>query len=172
VALGHLHAPQEVAPAVRYSGSLLKDSFSEAAHEKGVVLAEVARGGVRARLVPLGARREVVRLEGSLEELLRRPDLARHERDLVEATLTDTGYVLDAKNRLQRRFAHVLNVVRKELAPGPAGDFARRVAEAGNDDLRLFDSFFRAVASAAPTDEEARLYAEALGDARAAGGGA
>jgi exonuclease SbcD len=172
VALGHLHAPQEVAPAVRYSGSLLKYSFSEAAHEKGVVLAEVARGEVRARLVPLGARRDVVRVEGSLDELLRRPELARHERDLVEATLTDTGYVLDAKNRLQRRFAHVLNVVRRELAPGAAGDFARRVAEAGNDDLRLFESFFRAVASAAPTGEEARLYAEALRDARAAGGGA
>jgi exonuclease SbcD len=166
VALGHLHAPQEVAPAIRYSGSLLKYSFSEASHEKSVALVEVGRGEARPRLLPLGASRNVVRIQGTIDDLLRRPDLARHERDLVEATLEDTGYVVDAKNRLQKRFAHVLNVVRKELMPGSGGDFARKVAEAGNDDQRLFESFFRAVTSVAPTDEEARLYAVALQDVR------
>lgn len=165
VALGHLHAPQEVAPSVRYSGSLLKYSFSEAAHDKSVALVEVGRGAAEVRLVPLGQRRDVVRVRGTLDELLARPDLAAHERDLLEVTLDDSGYVLDAKLRLQRRFRHVLNVARAGLTAG-GGAIARQVAEAGQDDGRLFDSFFRHVTGAPPTDEEARLYAAALEDVR------
>jgi exonuclease SbcD len=172
VALGHLHAPQEVAPGVRYSGSLLKYSFSEATHEKSVAVVEVERGASRTRLVPLGARRDVVRIQGTVDDLLRRPDLARHEGDLVEATLDDAGYVPDAKVRLQRRFRHVVNVRRAALAAGPAGEFARRVADAGADDRRLFESFFQAVTSAPPTADEARLYADTLEEARRGGEGA
>jgi DNA repair protein SbcD/Mre11 len=166
VALGHLHAPQEVAPGVRYSGSLLKYSFSEAPHVKGLVLAEVERGAVRARLLPLGARRDVVRIQGTMEDLLARPDLARHERDLVEVTLEDPGYVFDAENRLQRRFLHVLNVTRRDLAAGGEGTFARRVGGAGNDDHKLFASFFESVTGSGPSPGEAEAFAEALAEVR------
>jgi exonuclease SbcD len=164
VALGHLHAPQEVAPGVRYSGSLLKYSFGEADHAKGVVLAEVERGATRVEVLPLGARREVVRLEGTLDELLRRPDLAPLERALVEVTLTDEGYVFDAKHRLQARFAHVLNVLRKDLAGGGEGTFAARVDGAGGDDLKLFEAFFETVAGATPGPEHRELFAGALAE--------
>jgi DNA repair protein SbcD/Mre11 len=169
VALGHLHAPQEIAPAVRYSGSLLKYSFSEAQQEKSIAMVEVGRREARTRLVPIGARRDVVRIQGTLDDLLRRPDLAPHERSLVEATLDDAGYVYDARARLQKRFAHVLNVRRGGLAPGTVGEFARQVADAGSDDRRLFETFFRAVTEAPPTGEEARLYAQALDDVRRKG---
>ncbi|WP_242341395.1 exonuclease SbcCD subunit D [Anaeromyxobacter sp. SG66] len=164
VALGHLHAPQEVAPAVRYSGSLLKYSFGEAGHAKGVVLAEVERGAARVELVPLGARREVVRLSGTLDELLRRPELAAFERALVEVTLRDEGYVFDAKHRLQARFAHVLNVLREDLAGGGEGTFAARVDGAGGDDLRLFEAFFETVAGATPGPEHREIFAGALAE--------
>ncbi len=172
VALGHLHAPQEVAPGVRYSGSLLKYSFSEADQDKSVALVEVGRGSARARPVPLGARRDVARIQGSLRELLERPDLARHAGHLVEATLTDPGYILDAKAKLRARFPHVVSVVRPLAAAGGGGAFARRVAEAGNDDARLFEAFWREVTAGAPTAEEAALYAEALEEVRRGGGAA
>ncbi|ABS26347.1 nuclease SbcCD, D subunit [Anaeromyxobacter sp. Fw109-5] len=164
VALGHLHAPQEVAPGMRYSGSLLKYSFGEAGHEKGVVLAEVERGATRIERVPLGARRDVVRLEGTLDELLRRRDLAPFERALVEVTLADEGYVFDAKNRLQARFAHVLNVLRKDLEGGGDGTFASRVDGAGGDDLKLFEAFFETVAGATPGPEHREVFAGALAE--------
>ncbi len=163
VALGHLHAPQELAPGVRYSGSLLKYSFAEARQEKAAVVVEVGRGRAAARPVALGARRDVVRLEGTLAGLLARPDLARHERDLVEVTLEDPDYVLDAKGKLSARFAHVLNVVRKELAAAPgAGAFGDRVAAAGRDDVKLFEAFFSTVTDGAPSPEHVRVFAEAL----------
>jgi exonuclease SbcD len=162
VALGHLHAPQEIASGVRYSGSLLKYSFSESAHEKGVLLVEVERGQSTARAIPLGAARDVVRLEGTLAELLARPELARHARDLVEVTLHDEGYVFEAKRRLEARFAHVLNVVRKEAGAGGRGTFAERVEGAGRDDLRLFEAFFETVTGALPGPEHRTIFSAAL----------
>jgi exonuclease SbcD len=165
VALGHLHAPQEVAPGVRYSGSLLKYSFSEVDHAKAALLVQVDRGSATARPIPLGARRDVVRLRGTLAELLARPDLEAHRGDLVEATLDDPGYVLDARRRLQDRFPHVLNVVRSALSAAPAqGSFGERVAGAGRDDLKLFESFFERVTGAVAGPEHRQVLAEALSE--------
>jgi exonuclease SbcD len=162
VALGHLHARQDVAPRLHYSGSPLKYSFSEARHEKAVAIVEVGKGAARNEAVPLGAKRDVVRLEGTLAELLSRPDLEKHRGDLVEVTLCDEGYVLDAKSRLQARFAHVLHVLRRELGPGGAGTFARRVEAAGRDDAKLFAAFYETVAGGAPTPEQQAVFEAAL----------
>jgi exonuclease SbcD len=168
VALGHLHAPQAVAEGQRYSGSLLKYSFGEAQQAKCVLAVEVERGGARVEEVALGARRDVVRLRGTLRELLVRPELERHRDDLVEVALEDEGYVLDARNRLQARFRHVLNVTRTALAPGGEGAFARRVQAAGGDEHRLFESFFETVFGAAPGPEHRDVFASALAELRRA----
>jgi DNA repair protein SbcD/Mre11 len=165
VALGHLHAAQEVAPSIRYSGSLLKYSFSEAPHEKGAVLVEVERGRTTARTIALRAKRDVVRLQGTLADLLRRKDLERHVKDLVEVTLEDKDYVLDAKNRLEARFDHVLNVVRLELAGAPGqGAFRQQVAGAGHDDVKLFEAFFERVTGALPGPEHRQVFTDALAE--------
>jgi exonuclease SbcD len=161
VALGHLHAPQEVAPRIRYSGSLLKYSFAEADHQKAAQLVEVERGSVRIESLPLGHRRDVVRLRGTLADLLSNRDFEGNRGDLVEATIDDVGYVLDARHRLQARFPHVLNVLRAELQTGGEGTFASRVAGAGTDDLALFSAFMASVAGTPPDDSQAACFAEA-----------
>jgi exonuclease SbcD len=163
VALGHLHAPQVLSDAVRYSGSLLKYSFSEAGHRKGVVLVEVDRGRVSSEVVELGARRDLARIRGTLQDLLTSPEFEEHRRDLVEATLDDPGYVVDAKRRLQARFPHVVTVVRSELALSAAGaSFSRQVESAGRDDEVLFESFFQMVVGSAPEPAQRAAFAEAL----------
>jgi exonuclease SbcD len=163
VALGHLHAPQAIAERVQYSGSLLKYSFSEAGHTKGAVLVEVERGRATPRTISLGARRDVARIRGTLKELLERPDLESRRGDLIEATLDDRDYVVDAKRRLQERFPHVVSVVRSELAVTAAGtSFSEQVAGAGRDDLKLFESFFRTVTASEPTPEHRAVFTEVL----------
>jgi exonuclease SbcD len=165
VALGHLHAPQALSESVRYSGSLLKYSFAETAHVKGAVLVEVERGRAVARTVPIGAKRDVVRVQGKLADLLSRADLAKHEGDLVEAILEDEGYVLDAKRRLEGRFRHVLSVVRRELAAAlPEGSFGQRVSGAGHDDMKLFESFFNQVTGALPGPTHREVFTAALSE--------
>ena len=153
---------RRIADAVRYSGSLLKYSFAEAGHRKGVIRVEVERGAARVEEIALGQKRDVVRLRGTLDDLLSRPEHAPHARDLVEATLLDAGYVFDAKRKLERRFAHVLSVTREALAAGPAGEFAACVDGAGNDERKLFDAFLQKVAGAPPTGPEQAVFDAAL----------
>lgn len=169
VALGHLHRPQDCgAPRVRYSGSLLKYSSSEADHPKGFSLVEVEKGTVRGTFVPLPPRRDAVVLRGTLQELLERPEFERHAGDLVWAVLTDTAYQVDVKARLEKRFRHVLEVTREKLAlPEGASPFADRVRAAGQDERKLFESFFEYAEGASPGPELRAAFEEALRKARA-----
>ena len=159
VALGHLHGPHVLTDRVRYSGSPLAYSFSEAAHRKGSWLVDLGAGGrVEASWVEAPVPRPLARLRGTLDDLLADPDLAPHEGSWVEATLTDQRRPLEAMDRLRRRFPHALVLgfaaSRATLGAAPAAaahgrrdhDVARefmvelRGAEPDADELDLLDA--------------------------------
>jgi DNA repair protein SbcD/Mre11 len=111
VALGHLHGPHVLTDdgRVRYSGSPLAYSFSEAGHRKGSWLVDLdAAGGVAATWVEAPVPRPLARLRGTLEELLTSAEHAHAEGSWVEATLTDATRPAQAMDRLRRRFPHAL----------------------------------------------------------------
>src|SRR5271163_3003637 len=90
VALGHLHGQQTLAGHLRYSGSPLPYSFSEAAHRKGSWLVELdAAGATRAELVPAPVYRKLSVLRGRLADLLGSSAYTEFEQDFVSVTLTD-----------------------------------------------------------------------------------
>ena len=108
-ALGHLHGPHMLTDTIRYSGSPLAYSFSEAGHRKGSWLVELGANGLaHAEFVDAPVPRPLARLRGSLEELLQDPAHAVHEASWVEATLTDRIRPTQAMDRLRRRFPHAL----------------------------------------------------------------
>ena len=83
VALGHLHGCQTITERVRYSGSPLPYSFSEAGHRKSMWLVDLdADGQVTAERIDCPVPRPLARIRGTLEELLADPALARHEAAL------------------------------------------------------------------------------------------
>ena len=100
VALGHIHRPQAIGrPTVRYAGSPLKYSFSEARHEKSVTLVEIKeKGQVELTALPLAPKRDMLVVEGPLEALL---SAGEPSDCFVRAILTDEGPVLDAAARLK-----------------------------------------------------------------------
>lgn len=159
VALGHLHEPQEVTAGIRYSGSLLKYSFDEAHQSKAALLVEVDRGAARVEPIPLGQKRDVARIRGLFEDLLAKPEFERFRGDLLEVTLEDDGYVLDARNRLEARFPYVAEVKRARLETVGDGQFVARVRGAAGDDHALFKAFVETVSGAAPTAEQAGCFA-------------
>ena len=71
VALGHIHSPQSVErESLRYCGTPLKYSFSEARQEKSVTVVELGRKGeLRLRTLPLTPLRDMRELRGSYMEL-------------------------------------------------------------------------------------------------------
>jgi exonuclease SbcD len=109
VALGHLHRPQTLADAVRYSGSPLAYSFSEAGHVKGSWLVDLGPGGeVDATFVPAPVPRRLATLTGRLDDLLTDPAHAADEDAWVQAVLTDRIRPQHAMDRLRARFPHTL----------------------------------------------------------------
>ncbi|MFD5328839.1 exonuclease SbcCD subunit D [Streptomyces sp. NPDC127092] len=113
VALGHLHGSQTLTPRVRYSGSPLAYSFSEADHRKTMWLIELGPDGAvdTAERIDCPVPRPLARIRGRLDDLLADPDLARHEESWVEATLTDPVRPAEPMARLAERFPHTLSLV-------------------------------------------------------------
>lgn len=105
VALGHLHGPQKAgSECIRYAGSPLKYSFSEACQKKSVTIAELfEKGLVVVRQIPLTPQRDLVELKGSYDFLTLRETVLSggHLNDYVHITLTDEEDVPNAVNRLK-----------------------------------------------------------------------
>lgn len=110
VALGHLHGAQQVGrPQVRYAGSPLKYSFSEAGQKKSVVLAELlADGTVELTLKPLLPLHDMREIKGSFAELIN----GCSSDDYLHITLTDKEDVLDALARLRQVYPNLMKLDR------------------------------------------------------------
>ncbi|MFD7136596.1 exonuclease SbcCD subunit D [Streptomyces sp. NPDC059894] len=168
VALGHLHGCQTITERVRYSGSPLPYSFSEAGHRKTMWLVDLgADGSVGAERIDCPVPRALARLRGPLEELLADPALARHEEAWVEATLTDAVRPAEPMARLTERFPHTLSLVfAPERAPDdPAVSYARRLA--GRSDQQVAEDFVAHVRGAGPDEHERTVLRDAFDAVRA-----
>jgi exonuclease SbcD len=169
VALGHLHAPQLVGGRehVRYSGSLLKYSFTEHGQDKGVELVDVdRRGKVTVRRAPLTPKRDVVRIEGVFDELLADERFAFAESAWVEATYSDTGYVFEAAQKLRVRFPHLLAARPRQLLRVTEGQSLEAAYARG--DRELLAGFWKHVgAGGALEDAHVAAYERVLTAARA-----
>lgn len=157
VALGHLHGSQRVTERVRYSGSPLAYSFSEADHRKTMWLTGLdAEGAITAERVDCPAPRPLARLRGHLDELLDDPGHARHQDSWVEATLTDPVRPDDPMARLLERFPHTLSLVfDPERTPeDPSASYAQRLK--GRDDHQIAEDFVAHVRGGSGPDEQER----------------
>ena len=159
-ALGHLHGPHELAPGLRYSGSPLAYSFSEADQSKGSWLVELdATGFSAARWIEAPVPRRLSRVAGSLAELLDDPTLTAREHDWVQATLTDVPRPARAMEQLRRRFPHTLVL----QFPAPAADPSMPARPAsGHSDHAISLDFVRHVRGIAATTAESDLLQEAI----------
>jgi exonuclease SbcD len=162
VALGHLHGQQKLASHVRYSGSPLPYSFSEARHRKGTWLVELGDGGqLAAELVPAPVYKRLSVLRGRLDDLLASREYAEYEPDFLAVTLTDAARPDQAMDRLRKRFRHVLTLdFRPEGVMADNRTYAQKIA--GKDDLDVAAEFVRHVRNTEVTPGERDLLAAAF----------
>ncbi|WP_101524425.1 exonuclease SbcCD subunit D [Nocardioides houyundeii] len=160
-ALGHLHGAQVLSESVRYSGSPLAYSFSEAGHTKGSWLIDLDGNGVSAaEFVPAPVPRPLSRITGTLEELLVEPALAQHEESWVHATLTDAVRPLRAMDRLRTRFPHTLVIGFAPEGSEADPDSSRRPTT-GLSDHEITLAFMSELRGAPATEAESLLLREA-----------
>ncbi|MBR4880516.1 MAG: exonuclease SbcCD subunit D [Clostridia bacterium] len=103
-ALGHLHRPQNCGDRIRYSGTPLKYSFSEAKDNKSVTVVELyEKGRVEVRTVDLIPMRDMVELKGRYDELVLRDFYidTTYQEDYTHITLTDEDDIPDAIGKLR-----------------------------------------------------------------------
>ena len=165
-ALGHLHRPQTLRDGLRYSGSPLPYSFSEAGHAKLSWLVDLDATGL-ARVEPVEApvHRRLTALSGTLDDLLSSAAHTPYEQDFVALTLTDPTRPVDAMAALQRRFAFPLTLSWQpsSLPAGDGATYAQRTR--GRSDVAIADAFVAHVRDQ-PTEAEQALLRAALETAR------
>lgn len=114
VALGHIHGPQKVGrDTLRYCGTPLKYSFSEARHIKSVTVVEMrGKGVVDVRAVPLIPLRDMTEIKGSYAELSFKDyyDGKSFRNDYLHVTLTDEEDVPDAVSKLRTIYPNIMKL--------------------------------------------------------------
>ena len=165
VALGHLHTPQNVgSPRIRYCGSPLKYSFSEAGREKSVTVAELGpKGSLTVRAVPLLPRRDLREIRGSYMELTARDNYAgTNTDDYMHITLTDEDDIPDVIGKLRVIYPNLMRIdydnrrTRAGGAVGAAEEVERKTP------LELFRELFEKQNNAEMTDVQAAYCADLI----------
>ena len=113
VALGHIHGPQKMSrETVRYCGTPLKYSFSEANHKKSVTVVEMSeKGNVTVRTVPLVPKRNLREIKGKYEEIVLRENYeGTNTDDYMHITLTDEEDIPDVMTRLRTIYPNIMKL--------------------------------------------------------------
>ncbi|OLF15638.1 exonuclease SbcCD subunit D [Actinophytocola xanthii] len=163
VALGHLHGPQRLAENLRYSGSPLAYSFSEARHRKSVWLVELdAAGlaGVERRELPVP--RRLATVTGRLEDLLTEPAHETLVDRYLSVELTDRVRPTDALRRLQQRFPHAVHLDWRPDGGTLAASLTYSKVVHRRSDHDVACQFVEDCRGAGPSETESALLREAL----------
>ncbi|OKL50374.1 exonuclease SbcCD subunit D [Boudabousia marimammalium] len=166
VALGHLHRPQIVAdqPKLRYCGSPIAFSFSEAGQKKSVLLLETDGPSISAREVELSVWREIYRLSGAMNEVMSHQNDPQIRDAFVEVTVTDTVRPESFHQRIKASYPHALVI--RHLAERPA---LPSHAPASTQATRVQDvlvSFLADMKGSDPTEGEVKVLLDAYDSVR------
>ena len=162
VALGHLHTPQHMGKeTIRYSGSPLKYSFSEAKKDKSLTIADIkSKGDISIETLPLVPMRDMREVRGYISEIMEMPA----SEDYMRATLLDEN-VENAADKLRTVFPNIMrvdfdNAYTREMITDFGTDFE------GRSDIELFSDFFRMMSEREMSEIELDIVRKAFEEAK------
>ena len=146
VALGHLHGAQHIGrETIRYAGSPLKYSFSEARQHKSVTVVTLGeKGDVQVRTVALTPLRELREIRGSYDELTARSfyEHTTYRSDYLHLTLTDEQDVFDAMSRLRTIYPYLMTLDYDNARTRAAGGMSVPAETERRTPLELFEALY------------------------------
>lgn len=113
VALGHLHGSQRIGrDTIRYAGSPLKYSFSEANHVKSVTMITLKeKGNLGIAKLPLIPLRDMRQIKGPIAALTDRKFYSQaNTQDYIHAILTDEEEIYDAIGKLRSVYPNIMRL--------------------------------------------------------------
>ena len=146
VALGHLHAPQNCGEErIRYCGTPLKYSFSEAGDQKSVsVVTLLEKGTLMVRAVPLTPKRDMKEIRGTYEELTKKSfyEHTAYQEDYLHITLTDEEDIPDALLKLRTIYHHLMKLDYDNRRTRSGGQIMGTAEAEQKTPLALFEEFY------------------------------
>lgn len=147
VALGHLHGAQHIGrETIRYAGSPLKYSFSEARQHKSVTVVTLGeKGDVQVRTVALTPLRELREVRGSYDELTARSfyEHTTYRSDYLHLILTDEQDVFDAMSRLRTIYPYLMTLDYDNARTRAAGGMSVPAETERRTPLELFEALYK-----------------------------
>lgn len=147
VALGHLHGAQHIgSETIRYAGSPLKYSFSEARQHKSVTVVTLGeKGDVQVRTVALTPLRELREIRGSYDELTARSfyEHTTYRSNYLHLILTDEQDVFDAMSRLRTIYPYLMTLDYDNARTRAAGGMSVPAETERRTPLELFEALYQ-----------------------------
>ena len=146
VALGHIHSPQNCgSDKIRYCGTPLKYSFSEARDKKSVTVVEIAeKGNVTYRTVELVPKHDLVELKGTYAELTLKSfyENTTWQDDYTHITLTDEEDVPDAIGKLRTVYRRLMKLDYDNKRTRSNAEISGAADTESKSPLELFSDFY------------------------------
>lgn len=160
VALGHIHGPQNIgSERVRYCGTPLKYSFSEAKHNKSVTIVELKeKGSLEIRTVALEPKRYMREIKGTYAEIALKENYAdTNTDDYMHITLTDEEDIPDAIGKLRVIYPNLmkLDYDNKRTRSSAKLDIIENIEQ--RSPLDLFAEFYEKQNNQPMTDEQSEF---------------
>lgn len=111
VALGHLHsAHHKGAEHIRYCGSPLKYSLSEANHDKSVTLVTLTQSETQYDLLPIAPLRDVRVIKNTFEHILKDAPSDPNHDDFIRIELTNINRAHNPLSRLREYYPNIVEL--------------------------------------------------------------
>lgn len=168
VALGHVHRPQKIEREyIRYSGTPLKYSFSEANDNKTMVFGELKKkGDLTLEFIPFSPVHDMSEIKGSYEQLVSRKfyEDQPFKDDYLHITLTDENDVLNAASNLRVIYKNMMKLDYDNARSRSvlSVDGLAKIEE--KSPIDMFSELFRIQNGSELTDEQRELLLELIED--------
>lgn len=166
VALGHIHGPQNCgSERIRYCGTPLKYSFSEANHNKSVTVVELfEKGNLKVDTIPLTPLRDMKEIKGKYDEIMSRDfyEGTTYTDDYMHITLTDEEDIFDALGKLRIVYKNLMKLdydnkrTRSSTIIKDAGDVDNK------SQIELFSDFYEMQNNQPMSDEQQNFVLELI----------
>lgn len=146
VALGHIHRPQSVLrDTVRYCGTPLKYSFSEASHQKSVTLGLMnEKGNIALSYIPLTPLHDMREIRGTYEEVTDKRNYGDLPTDdYIHITLTDEFDVPDALFKLRTIYPNLMKLDYDNKRTQSSGELTLDDTVERRSPLQIFCDFYK-----------------------------
>ncbi len=157
VALGHIHRAQKMGrETLRYSGTPLKYSFSEADHKKSVTILELLeKGRVEIHVVPLVPRRDMRKMRGTYMEVTAKDAYTEENKmDYLQITLTDEEDVPGALQKLRTVYSNLMRLEYDNARTRENREVQAVEAQEQKSELELFEEFYELLNNESMKDEQ------------------